>query len=115
MDVISTKQLELLAQIDFEKGCEFIDGQCRRMRLVKPRLLCCNSCGSNVGYLQVSERELPKEYKALFTHNKGFLGEHGCKLPTEKRSVICSSYACPKCNVTDEERELIEKIIPLTD
>jgi len=109
MDVISGKQLALIKHIDFERGCGFVEGQCRRMQLV-PRLLCCKTCARNIGYLKVQKNELPEDYAVLFTLDKGFLGETGCKLPKEKRSVICSCYACINCDISDEERVLLVKV-----
>ena len=110
MDIISTEQLKLIENVDFETGCEFIDGQCREVRLGRPRLYCCNECAKHVGYLKVKEHELPEEYKNLFDEEKGFLGENGCKLPKEKRSVTCVCYACKPCNILDSDRTLLVQV-----
>ena len=38
--------------------------------------------------------EKHQEYKDLWTKERGFLGENGCKLPREKRPSECNEYDC---------------------
>jgi len=59
---------------------------------------CCNDCYVHNGWFiteEITEENLLKlkeEYN--FSVEKGFLGEKGCVLPRNKRSVVCLSYIC---------------------
>lgn len=54
---------------------------------------CCMGCGKAYGYLSDKNfKRVQKEYG--FTKKDGFLGDTGCKLPPEERSVICLGYVC---------------------
>lgn len=114
MIVVKKEQLDIVADIDFEAGCDFVDGQCanRRGGANKHRFhtfQCCELCAEKAGYFKVPFDDLAQEYKDLFDPEKGFLGDNGCILPLEKRAPSCALFACVRCKITNEDREKIKK------
>lgn len=63
---------------------------------------CCRGCGRAGGYFSfrnddISVRALIQLMQVFkFSHKKGFLGKHGCKLPRGLRSRTCLWVVCPR-------------------
>ena len=79
---------------------------------------CCKHCAANNGYFGPNDAgRTSSEIETLktkydFTPDKGFLGDKGCKLPAEERSIACLKYICyPLAElISPQKREEYESI-----
>ena len=80
---------------------------------------CCITCGTYSGHFMFDARmihlEIPSEAQEQldflkksfgWSDDKGFLGEKGCLLPREFRSITCQRSNCEEMNASLSQRDI---------
>ena len=67
---------------------------------------CCGACAKSNGYFPLSLVAY-MEQKYDFDDKYGFLGEHSCNIPQEKRSKQCNSFLCKDIKNTNEYTSML--------